>query len=395
MTGLTRRAALHGVAVGGAAALAGCTEAGDPIPGGNGTDGGDGRDGDGNASDGGDGGDGVTTAVQQVGAALSGPAWNRNERRGFCALITEEHGEGAGLFDDAPERVRAFVEETDFAASRLCYVESVGPDTCHDEIAFGGVAVEDGTLVANATVQGPGGDDVTCGEAITYSAALLRVTSDPLPQAARLSVTDGWGETGTVRDADGIRDPEGLAGEIRPDHGPSNVPASFDCDAEGAERHPQLYEGGVNWGGAGGVGTGAGGDGPLALRVVIPGDDAPGSDPLAIGRGTAFRIELTNVSGRTAYVGSRGQYNLEILTEAGWTELRATEGDPAVGYDDVAIGVPPGGTLTWEFEMSESGLVGDGPQADAFRVCPDLVPGRYRFVFFGADDLAVAFDYED
>jgi hypothetical protein len=337
----------------------------------------------------------VTVTVRQVGAALSGPAWRRTERRGFCTLIAEE-GDASWLLRDAPEEVSAFVGETDFAASVIVYVESVGPDTCHDEIAFdsAGMRVEDGTFIADATVPGAESDDVACGEAITYSAALLRVTSDPLPQAARLSVTDGWGETGTVRDADGIRDPGGLAGGIRPDHGPSNVPASFDCDAEGADRHPQLYEGGVNWGGGGGVGTGAGGDGPLALRVVIPGDDAPGSDPLAIGRGTAFRIELTNVSGRTAYVGSREQYNLEILIEAGWTELRATEGDPAVGYDDVAIGVPPGGTLTWEFEMSESGLVGDGPQADAFRVCPELVPGRYRFVFFGAADLAVAFDYE-
>jgi hypothetical protein len=210
MTGLTRRAALHGVAVGGVAALAGCTEAGDPVPGGNGTDG---SDGDGNANDGGSDGDGVTTAVQQVGAALSGPAWNRTERRGICVLIGESE-EASWLLDDAPEAVRAFVEETDFAASRLCYVESVGPDTCHDEIAFGGVAVEVGTLVADATVQGPGGDDVACGEAITYSAALLRVTSDPLPDAARLSVADGRGETGTVRDGEGVPDSDRLAGGI-------------------------------------------------------------------------------------------------------------------------------------------------------------------------------------
>ena len=213
MTRLTRRTALHGVAAGTAAALAGCTETGDPTPGGNGTDGSDGDgngtgggddgDGDGNDGNDSDGDDAVTTAVQQVGAALSGPAWNRDDRRGFCALLTEE-GDGGSLFDDAPEAVRAFVEETEFSESVLCYVESVGPTTCHDEIAFENVAVEDGTLVADATVPGAEGDDVACGQAITYPAALLRVTSDPLPDAARLSVTDGWGETGTVRDGDGI-----------------------------------------------------------------------------------------------------------------------------------------------------------------------------------------------
>jgi len=386
MTEFTRRETLYGVAAG-AAALAGCTEAGAPGDG-NGTDGGGG---DGNGGDGSDGA--VTTAVQQVGAALSGPAWSRDDRRGFCALLTEA-GDASWLLGDAPEPVRAFVEETEFAESVLCYVESVGPDTCHDEIAFDGVGVEDGTLVADATVRGAESDDAACGEAITHSAALLRVTSDPLPDAARLSVTDGWGETGTVRDGDGIRDPEGLAGEVRPDHEPANVPAVFTCDADGFERHPQAYDGEVNWGGGGGAGSDAGGDGPLALRVVIPGDGAPGSDPLAIGRGTRFRIELTNVSGRAAYVGNQGKYNLEIRTEGGWTELRGTEGDATFGYTDEALGVEPGETLTWEFEMTESGLVEGGPHADALRVCPDLVPGRYRFVFFGAADLAVAFDYE-
>jgi hypothetical protein len=232
MSQLTRRAALYGVA-GGVAALAGCTEAGVPADGsgtdgggtdgdGNGTDGSDGADGDGTDGTDGDGGDGadsddeeVTTVVRQVGAALSGPAWDRTERRGFCTLITEE-GEASWLLDDAPEAVRAFVEETDFAASVLVYVESVGPDTCHDEITFDstGMGVEDGTFVADATVRGPGSDDVACGDAITYSAALIRVTSDPLPDAARLSVTDGWGETGTVRDGEGVPDSDRLAGGI-------------------------------------------------------------------------------------------------------------------------------------------------------------------------------------
>ncbi|MDB2280228.1 hypothetical protein PM034_17485, partial [Halorubrum ezzemoulense] len=160
------------------------------------------------------------------------------------------------------------------------------------------------------------------------------------------------------------------AGEVRPEHDPANVPPAFECDADGFARHPQVYDGEVNWGGGGGAGSDAGGDGPRALRGGIPGDDAPGSDPLAIGRGTQFRIELTNVSGEPASVGSQAKYNLEVRTESGWTELRGTDGDPTVGYNDLAIGVPPGGTLEWEFEMTETGLVEDGPRADAFRVCP-------------------------
>ena len=386
MTDFTRRKALYGVA-GGAAALAGCADAGDPVSGGGGSDGG------GNNADG-DGGDGeVSTAVQQVGEPISGVAWDRRQRRGICVLITEGYGDGTGILGEAPEPARGFVSETDFAESVVCYVESVGPTTCHDEIAFDGVDVEDGTLVADATVRGADDDGVACGEAITYSSALLRVTGDPLPETARLSVTDGWGETGTVHSDDRVRDPAGLAGGIRPDGDPPNVPASFECDAEGFNRHPQAYDGEVNWGGGGGTGSDAGGDGPLALRVVTPGDDAGNTDDLAVARGERFRIELTNVSGHTTYVGAQAKYNLEIRTESGWTELRGTDGDPIVAYNDLAISVPPDGTLNWEFEMTETGLVEDGPRADAFRVCPELVPGRYRFVFFGAADLAVAFDY--
>ncbi|ELZ55210.1 MULTISPECIES: hypothetical protein [Halorubrum] len=212
MTEFTRRRVLYGVAAGGVAALAGCTGTGDPVPGGNGSaDGGgvdpgndtagDSGDGDGDDGDGGDAD--IETAVQQVGEPLSGPAWDRTQRRGICVLITEGNGDGTGIFDEAPESAREFLAGTDFAESVVCYVESVGPTTCHDEVALDGVGVEDGTLVADATVQGAD-DDVACGEAVTYSSALLRVTSDPLPDAARLSVTDGWGETGTVRNGDGV-----------------------------------------------------------------------------------------------------------------------------------------------------------------------------------------------
>ncbi|MFO8115108.1 MAG: hypothetical protein R6U01_07080 [Halorubrum sp.] len=394
MNEFTRRTALYGLGAGSVAALAGCT--GDGGPGaGDGSDGGDGGGSDG--SDGtDDGSDGAPeTEVHQVGAALSGPAWHREGRRGFVALITEERG-ASWLLREAPAETTAFVEETDFDASVLAYVESVGPTTCHGELAFADVDVADGTLVASATVEGPEDDDVACGEAITFSGAFLRVTTDPRPDAVRLSITDGWGDTSEVTGADGILDPEMLPGGVRPDDEPAAVPEAFECETEGFERHPRMYEDEVNWGGGGGVGSDdarGDADAPLALRAVIPGDDDPASEPLAIGRGTAFRIELTNVSGRVVSVGNQGKYNLELRTESGWTEVRGADGDAAFEYTDEAIAVPPGETLTWEFEMTETGLIEGGPHADDLRVCPDLVPGRYRFVFFGADDLAVAFDY--
>jgi hypothetical protein len=392
MTRLTRRSALYGLCTGGLAALAGCAGDGGPGAGngGNGSDGGDGDD-DGDGTDSADGDDGdddaPETEVHQVGGALSGPAWNREERRGFCALFAEE-SDAAWLLRDAPAETTAFVEATDFDESVLAYVESVGPTTCHARISFADVAVEDGTLVASATVEGAGDYSIACGEAITFSGAFLRVATDERPEAIRVSVTDGWGETSEVTGEDGVLDPEALPGGVRPDGDPESVPAEFQCEADDFERHPQFYESGVSWGSGGGVD----GDGGLELRVVDPdGDD--GGEAAAFERGDEVRIELTNVSSREAYVGNQGKYNLELRTEAGWTEIRGADGDTAFDYTDEALGVRPGETLTWEFEMTESGLIEGGPHADALRVCPDLVPGRYRFVFWGAADIAVAFDY--
>jgi len=81
-----------------------------------------------------------------------------------------------------------------------------------------------------------------------------------------------------------------------------------------------------------------------------------------------------------------------VFTEDGWTDVRGGDGD-RFGYTDEAIAHPPGETVAWEFTMTESGLVADENQPGGLRVCPDLQPGRYRFVFFGAADIAAAFDY--
>ncbi|MGQ3329226.1 hypothetical protein [Halorubrum sp. FL23] len=395
MTELTRRTAIYGIGSGGVAALAGCTDGTDPGAG-DGDDGsdGDGEDGTGDGGDGDDGDDGgsvvTDTAVQQVGVALSGPAWNRESRRGFCVLFTEED-ESWWLFDDVPAEVGEFVAATDFDESVLAYVESVGPTTCHNRIAFDEVDVEAGTLSASATVENTAGDDEACGEAITFSGALLRVTADPRPESLRLSVTDGWGETAELTGDEGVRDPARLDGFVRPESDPHTVPAPLDCEDASFGRHPSAYADGVSWGTGGGAGEDGGS--ALALRVVNPAyDGGDRAEALTFERGDDVRIELTNVSSRPVSVGNHGKYNVEAFTEAGWEDVRGAE-DARFDYTDEAISHPPGETVAWEFTMTESGLVADENQPEGLRVCPDLQPGRYRFVFFGAADIAVAFDY--
>lgn len=436
MTQLTRRRALRGVATSGIAALMGCLGASDP--GGNGDD--DGANGDAGDDDesGGegnrtadDGNDDLASGTRQVGTSLSGPAWDYRERVGFCVLIREER-DGGWLFADADAGTKAFVSDTDFETSVLLYVESVGPNTCYDEVEFGAFDVANGTLLGDAAAVDATGEDEVCGQALTYPGALVRVTTDARVDRARVTVTNGWGERATVRSDDGVRDPASLDGYVRPAGDPESVPAALGCEDDGFERHAAGYNDpdAVSWGSASGIDGGHG----LELRVVNTGydgddgeddhGDGDGEDrgddeicdddevrgdvenhgdeedrperpgeALTFTRGDEVRIELTNVSSTPVGIGNPGKYNLEVLTEEGWTEVRGgDEGEPFV-YTDELLTHPPGESVEWTFATTEAGLVEGGPHADRLRVCPELRPGRYRFVFWGADDVAVAFDY--
>ena len=390
MTPLTRRTTLRGLAGSGAATvLAGCLD-------GNGateTPDDDGTD-DGNDDDGTD--DEPTIELRSVEPNLSGGDWSYRERRGICVLIRARR-DGAWLFNDADAATTEFFEATDFEESVLVYVESVGPNTCYRELELDDVAVEDGRIVGSAVaVDASGADEDVCGPSLTYPGALVRVTTHPLPTDARFTVTDGWGEMGEVTPADGVLDPNDLPGFVRPQGDPDPVPAALECPDPDVERHYQGHDGDVSWGSAPGI---DGTDG-LALRVVAPeandAEDGDGGDsPSMIGPGESFRVELTNVSTSVVGRGNAGKYNLERYTEDGWTELRVRDGEgPPIEYTDELLFHRPGETLTWEFEMTAEGLIEDGRHDDRLRVCPDPEPGRYRFVFWGVDDLAVAFDHE-
>ncbi|WP_281194628.1 hypothetical protein [Halorubrum sp. F4] len=360
---------------------------------------------DGNGTDDGNGGSDADpeTTIHRVGGALSGPAWRRTERPGFATLFTDRTAVEWLLGDARPETLD-FVEGTDFEESVLAYVESVGRNTCERLLEFADVDVDGRTLTADATVVDTADEDTACGEAITYSGAFLRVTADPLPEKARIAVTDGRGETAELTGEDGVRDPAALRGSVRPDGDPPNVPAPLDCPDDAFERHPSSSDD-VNWGSGGGVD----GDSGLELRVVNPereeaGDDPVGTDdadraddadegggPLRFDRGDPFRVEMTNVSARPVGVGNHAKYTLEVEAEDGWTDVRGSD-DGRFEYTDELVSTRPGEVVEWSFTMDEEGVVADHPNGD-LRVCPDLEPGRYRFVFFGADELAVAFDF--
>jgi len=333
-------------------------------------------------------------AVHQVGRALSGPAWRRDERPGFCTLI-EARDDAAWLLRDADAETTAFVEETDFDAAVLLYVESVGPNTCYGRVAVEDVSIADNRLTASATAVETGEEGAICGQAITYVGAFCRVAVASAPSTTRVTITDGFDTTATLTEADGVRDPAALEGVVEPNGDPPAVPEALTCPDEAFERAGGGYEPPVNWGAGGGMTTDAG----LALRVRRPdgSDEGPTNDDgradtaMRFERGETVLVQLTNVSARPIGVGNRHKYAFEVQTADGWVDVRGDD-DGVFEYTDELIRLPPGAGFEWSIELTESGVVADHPQSSA-RVCPSLQPGRYRFVFWGANDLAVAFDY--
>ena len=400
MVQISRRSTLSGVGtLAGVTAFAGCVDDGsDRSNDGDETDA-DETDGDETGSDTDadtdDASSAVTdVAVHQVGRALSGPAWRRDERPGFCTLI-EARDDAAWLLRDADAETTAFVEETDFDAAVLLYVESVGPNTCYGRVAVEDVSIADNRLTASATAVETGEEGAICGQAITYVGAFCRVAVASAPSTTRVTITDGFDTTATLTEADGVRDPAALEGVVEPNGDPPAVPEALTCPDEAFERAGGGYEPPVNWGAGGGVTTDAG----LALRVRRPdgSDEGPTNDDgradtaMRFERGETVLVQLTNVSARPIGVGNRHKYAFEVQTADGWVDVRGDD-DGVFEYTDELIRLPPGAGFEWSIELTESGVVADHPQSSA-RVCPSLQPGRYRFVFWGANDLAVAFDY--
>ncbi|SNR24296.1 hypothetical protein [Halorubrum vacuolatum] len=196
MTRLTRRTGMRRLAALAFLPLAACID--EP---------GDGAD-DGEPDDeNGDPAASLTTDVHHVDAWSVGLDWDYRERPGVCLLI-EDPDDAVPLLEDVGEGTEAFVRETDFSESALLYVESIGPDACHDRLAFEEFSLEKGTVVGEAAVVGTADDDEVCSTVLTYPRAFVRVTADPLPAAAEITLTDGNGEQGTVRSDDDAVEPD-------------------------------------------------------------------------------------------------------------------------------------------------------------------------------------------
>lgn len=141
----------------------------------------------------------VETTIHQVGRGLD-RSWDRKQRPGIC-VVFRAADEAEAFVEDADEATQSFVDETDFASSVLLYVESVGPNSCYDEIEFAELGLDSEALLRGRAAAVDTSERTTaCRDVITYPAALVRVDADV--RSAALHVTDGWGQSAIVRSRD-------------------------------------------------------------------------------------------------------------------------------------------------------------------------------------------------
>jgi hypothetical protein len=327
----------------------------------------------------------TVTDSETVGFAVRGAVgW---EGTGYVVVVDSEERQRSlltkyGIPNDRRDRVLGFLDGIDYASERLVLVESVGPDSCHDELEIGDVGVDDEGIRATATVGRESDADEGCREVLTYPSSLLRVAfeGEP-PDRAVVDVTDGRDASSSV--AASVEDslspaPEDLPGRVRPDDEPDPV-APLSCDRAGVERHDQWFdEDDRQWGDYDDGGTTT-----LALRV----------DDLTYDRGDTLNASLTNVAEEPVETGNSSKYNIQVLTEEGWQDLRVIDAAESFAYTDEAVSHGPGEGFDWSIELTEEGIIGSSVQEDA-EVCPDLQSGRHRLAYFGVDDGAVAVGFE-
>ncbi|MFD1572489.1 MULTISPECIES: hypothetical protein [Halorubrum] len=159
------------------------------------------------------------------------------------------------------------------------------------------------------------------------------------------------------------------SGNIRPEGNPTDAPNEFVCESSEFNRHLKPYDSdNLRWGDTD----------EESLRV----------DGLSFNYGETAEISL-HANER----GTSDSFNFEIYTENGWRDVRGVVDDSKIGYTDELVN----GGFTWELELTEEGIISASNDTIPLEVCPDLVSGRYRFIFWGLigdGSVAVSFDID-
>lgn len=333
----------------------------------------------------------VGSETVQYSATSALPGWydGRDGPPGQVVVIdAAERAEAALSPGDLPPDRRGAVEElleaVDYDRDLLLYVQSGGPDTCYSQVEVADLALVEEGLTGTARAVDTSEPGEGCGDALTFPAALVRATFDGAPPTTvALEIADGFGQTATVTGSADDPLPDGGSGP-----GDSSGPGDDEridpltCDDPDFQRLP-------------------GGDayGDFAYgSVAVDGAETVTleADRDAYERGDTLAVTLTNVADGEMVTGNRHKYALQVLTTAGWQDVRGTTEGP-VGYTDEGVVHEPGEGFEWAITLTSEGVVADHPLVNRLTVCPGLPAGQYRFLYWGitegeADAVAAGFE---
>ncbi|WP_224333083.1 immunoglobulin-like domain-containing protein [Haloprofundus halobius] len=95
--------------------------------------------------------------------------------------------------------------------------------------------------------------------------------------------------------------------------------------------------------------------------------------------GEEIRLSLINNTKERKEFGSYNKINIEIFDEEEWLNIfHIHEG---FGFTDELYRIKPGSGFQWHFTVSQPGF-SKGP----FTVCSELIPGEYRFTYWGLNE---------
>jgi len=102
--------------------------------------------------------------------------------------------------------------------------------------------------------------------------------------------------------------------------------------------------------------------------------------------GDSMRVSITNTTDQLKTTSALSHYFIQRYENDRWVDIHYKK---TLGLADSAKPFPPGHSESYSFEVSESGFDGN-----FHRLCTDVRPGRYRFVFAGVPDPAIAAEFE-
>lgn len=150
---------------------------------------------------------------------------------------------------------------------------------------------------------------------------------------------------------------EGIDG-VKPSSPPPNIP-DYDCDNNRMQHKPFVDFGDV------------------LLGETDKWKMTLSSTTVAIGN--AFTVNLVNTTDYTQRTASKWMFNIQMYTTDGWQEIRHVENQ--LPYSTNQITHQSGSGFEWKFICSDEDLLVEHPHSEKMIICPEIQPGRYRFIF--------------